>query len=236
MSMKKIFVLFVCLFCITSFGSWVSGGGAGGGPGSDTTAIHDNIDDEINQVSEKLSPLVGDFLLIEDSTATWAKKKIKIGNIPGLGVETDPLSLHIDGSNSMVADIKSGGVGLYDVGSSGFPFKTGYFGTVEVGTDLDVGGVASIEDFRLRDSADTVDVYKLTSSNGTTNMTWQNQQGSASFIIRDFAQDGSGSVDFYLINDASTQFVHLYSFTDGDTYFFAATCRKILTLSEEASK
>lgn len=55
----------------------------GGGSGSDTTAIHDNVTGEINALTEKVTPVAGDMLLIEDSAASFAKKKVDIGNLPG---------------------------------------------------------------------------------------------------------------------------------------------------------
>jgi hypothetical protein len=57
----------------------VSGGGV------DTTAIHDNVDDEIVAVTEKVTPVDADVLLIEDSAASYAKKRVQIGNLPGGG-------------------------------------------------------------------------------------------------------------------------------------------------------
>jgi len=51
---------------------------------TDTNAIHDNVSGEIAAVAEKLTPIGGDFLLIEDSAATNAKKRITIDNLPYL--------------------------------------------------------------------------------------------------------------------------------------------------------
>lgn len=49
---------------------------------TDANAIHGNVAGEISVVTEKLSPVSGDFLLIEDSAATNAKKRVQIGNLP----------------------------------------------------------------------------------------------------------------------------------------------------------
>jgi hypothetical protein len=57
-------------------------GGSGGG---DATAIHDNQTDEIHQVTEKVTPANDDEVLIEDSAAAWAKKRVKVSNLPGGG-------------------------------------------------------------------------------------------------------------------------------------------------------
>lgn len=56
---------------------------SGGGPGSDTDAIHDNVAAEISAITEKTTPVAGDWLIIEDSAASDAKKKLQVGNLPG---------------------------------------------------------------------------------------------------------------------------------------------------------
>lgn len=50
---------------------------------ADTTAIHDNIAAEISAIAEKTVPISTDLVLIEDSAASDAKKKVQIGNLPG---------------------------------------------------------------------------------------------------------------------------------------------------------
>jgi hypothetical protein len=53
--------------------------------GEDPNAIHDNADGEINAITEKATPANADLVLVEDSAASYAKKKVKIGNLPGGG-------------------------------------------------------------------------------------------------------------------------------------------------------
>ena len=50
--------------------------------GVDTTAIHKVIAGEIAAMTEKVSPVTSDFLIIEDSADSNSKKKVKIGNLP----------------------------------------------------------------------------------------------------------------------------------------------------------
>ena len=50
--------------------------------GADGTAIHDNVNSEISALTDKAVPVGGDFLLIEDSAASNAKKRISISNLP----------------------------------------------------------------------------------------------------------------------------------------------------------
>jgi len=53
--------------------------------GEDPNAIHDNVSGEINAVTEKATPVSADLVLIEDSAASYAKKKVQVGNLPGGG-------------------------------------------------------------------------------------------------------------------------------------------------------
>lgn len=50
--------------------------------GIDTSAIHDNTASEISAITEKTTPVDADLLLIEDSAATNAKKRVQVGNLP----------------------------------------------------------------------------------------------------------------------------------------------------------
>lgn len=49
---------------------------------TDDAAIHDNVSSEISALTEKTTPVSGDHILIEDSAASNAKKRIKVGNLP----------------------------------------------------------------------------------------------------------------------------------------------------------
>ena len=53
--------------------------------GADGSAIHDDIAGEILAVALKAAPVSADVLLIEDSAAAHAKKRITIGSLPGGG-------------------------------------------------------------------------------------------------------------------------------------------------------
>ena len=50
--------------------------------GEDTTAIHDDEAGEISLVPEKVTPISGDFILIEDSADSNNKKRVQVGNLP----------------------------------------------------------------------------------------------------------------------------------------------------------
>lgn len=68
--------------------------------GSDTDALHIDEAGEIAAIAEKETPVPGDLIVIEDSEAEHAKKKVQIGNLPGGsgGGDTDAIrgSSHID--------------------------------------------------------------------------------------------------------------------------------------------
>lgn len=65
-------------------GDLISAGAAcGSGSGTDSDAIHDNVSGEISAITEKVSPVSTDMIIIEDSEASNAKKMVQIGNLPG---------------------------------------------------------------------------------------------------------------------------------------------------------
>lgn len=47
--------------------------------GADATAIHDNVAAEISAITEKVTPIGADLILIEDSADSNNKKKIQVG-------------------------------------------------------------------------------------------------------------------------------------------------------------
>ena len=55
------------------------------GPGftsTDADAIHDNVASEISAITEKTVPVNADLMVIEDSAASNAKKRVQLGNLP----------------------------------------------------------------------------------------------------------------------------------------------------------
>lgn len=49
---------------------------------TDADAFHDDVSGEINALTAKGSPVSGDLIVIEDSAASYAKKKVQIGDLP----------------------------------------------------------------------------------------------------------------------------------------------------------
>jgi len=52
------------------------------GAGTDNAAIHDDVAAEISAITEKTTPVGNDLIVIEDSAASDAKKKVKLSNLP----------------------------------------------------------------------------------------------------------------------------------------------------------
>lgn len=70
--------------------------------GIDDTAIHDNVAGEINAIADKASPVGADILIIEDSAAGFAKKKVSITNLPG-GSDADAIHDNVAGEINAIA-------------------------------------------------------------------------------------------------------------------------------------
>jgi len=73
--------------------------------GIDSTAIHDNQTGEISALTEKVSPVGADLLVIEDSAASNAKKKVQITNLPAGAPGADSIGTNEldDGTDTPVA-------------------------------------------------------------------------------------------------------------------------------------
>ncbi len=56
-----------------------------GAGGADGTAIHDDTANEISAITEKTTPADADLVIIEDSAASYVKKKVQVQNLPGGG-------------------------------------------------------------------------------------------------------------------------------------------------------
>ena len=86
---------------------WAADDPAGG---ADPNAVHTNAASEISAITEKVSPVSGDMLIIEDSAAADVKKMIQIGNLPsgaGGGFTLAALktaSVSVDTDNSLNDD------------------------------------------------------------------------------------------------------------------------------------
>jgi len=76
------------------------------GAGIDTSAVHVDLASEISAVTEKVTPVAGDLLLIEDSADSNNKKRIQIGSLPTAPVVT--LQTAYDNGNAVITDAAGG--------------------------------------------------------------------------------------------------------------------------------
>jgi hypothetical protein len=130
---------------------------------TDADAIHDNVSAEISALTEKGSPVSGDLILIEDSAASNAKKKVQIGNLPGGSGK--PAMLGFSGESATVAK----GATEY-LGVSG-----GDAGTTEANAEWYVPSAGTVQNLRVYVSANasdsagnTVTIRKNGASSGVT--------------------------------------------------------------------
>jgi hypothetical protein len=83
---------------------------------TDDAAIHDNVSGEIAALTEKAAPVAADLLLIEDSAASNAKKKVQLGNLPkGAGEVYIPASALWPSTTAGCADAAKTEYGTNDV-------------------------------------------------------------------------------------------------------------------------
>jgi hypothetical protein len=75
----------------------------------EATAIHDNVAGEISAITEKITPVSGDHILIEDSAAANVKKRVQIGNLPAAS-EVNDLTASVTWANVPDANITQSSV------------------------------------------------------------------------------------------------------------------------------
>ena len=78
-----------------------------GGSGTDANAVHKNVAAEISTITEKTNPASSDLIIIEDSAASYGKKRVQIGNLPtggGGASGWDTYIIYKTGSNYVVLD------------------------------------------------------------------------------------------------------------------------------------
>lgn len=94
--MKKIIIASLMLLPLITQAGYVGGGS--GTSGTDSNAIHTNESGEILGLTEKVSPVSADVLVIEDSEASNVKKKVQLSNLPA---GTDATAIHTDAASEI---------------------------------------------------------------------------------------------------------------------------------------
>ena len=77
--------------------------------GADATAIHRNLAAEISTITEKTTPVGTDILVIEDSAAANAKRRVQLANLPTAGGGEANTGANVGGAEEVFRD-KSGSV------------------------------------------------------------------------------------------------------------------------------
>lgn len=120
---------------------------------TDDNAVHDNVPGEINSITEKVTPVNADILIIEDSADSNNKKKLQIGNLPSGGSGAQKVqSMQLSTVNYPY--LESAGA-VYTLISQFI-----FLGTTKLGTPT------KIKSITWRNGGDTVDIriYDVTNS------------------------------------------------------------------------
>lgn len=86
--------------------------------GADATAIHDDTAGEINAIASKATPVDADVVVIEDSAASFAKKKATLGSLPRkftLLIALETLSATGNGKEKFKVQVPVAGATLIEV-------------------------------------------------------------------------------------------------------------------------
>ena len=152
---------------------------------NDQTAIHDDVAGEIAVVTEKVTPVNGDFLLIEDSADSNNKKRVQIGNLPSVG----------GGETNTASNVGTNGVGVFD-GKVGVDLQFRNINSLDSGltvaldatdNDIDVSlnpngltaaAVASGDEFVFADVDDSNNAKKITFANIESTLSHANISGT----------------------------------------------------------
>jgi hypothetical protein len=96
--------------------------------GSDATAIHTDANNEISGVTEKGTPAGADIVVIEDSAASFVKKKVQLSNLPG-GINVEEQSTPITGTPHSTLNFLGDTVEAADAGGGEATITVASFGT-----------------------------------------------------------------------------------------------------------
>ncbi|MFB3105561.1 MAG: hypothetical protein ACE1ZA_11665, partial [Pseudomonadales bacterium] len=135
--------------------------------GADSTAIHDDTPSEISVITEKVTPVSGDFLLIEDSADSNNKKRVQVGNLPGVGA-SGVAEIQV-GLDSLTAAVPIGGTPTsVAMDFSAVTFDTAVYSFSVSNTDVTINTTGrfqmimdgSIQSTAVGDSQILVEIFK----------------------------------------------------------------------------
>jgi len=161
------------------------------GGGDDGYAIHDNVAAEISAITEKISLAGDDLILIEDSEASNAKKKVKVSNLAKSCFHP------IDYSFGALKDL----TGVTWTKATAFQFR----GSTTLGTPSVIEIVAdqssTSSDIRIYDTTNSLEICTLNFTNETSSIldlgTLSNIDADAAIWEVQYKEDGSGKVNIW---------------------------------------
>ncbi len=155
--------------------------------GIDTSAIHDDASAEISVITEKVSPVGADVILIEDSAAGNAKKRVQITNLPA-------------GGNTGTDLTTKGDLHGYDSGQARIPIGTDdHVLTADSAQALGVkwaaaaGGGGTATDIETATGPDASDYWNIVEIDGGDGIVVQQWDDTAAAFIKRLEIIGKGT-------------------------------------------
>lgn len=183
--------------------------------GTDNTAIHDNVAGEIAAITEKVAPVSGDLLVIEDSAASNVKKRVQIGNLPIGGAGSDTTAIHdnvaaeISAITEKIAPIGADLLVIEDsaAGNAKKRVQIGNLPSGGGGDNVSVNGVAAA-DADFDDTTPAADTGGDSTFDGL-NVKWQKDAGTPNNVSAWIGKgsDGTWVIGFSLVGASAVNYV-----------------------------
>lgn len=109
---------------------------------TDANAVHVNVSSEISAITAKATPVAADYVLIEDSAASNAKKSVLLQNL-GLGIKLDDTAAPDDNTDNNATTSKHGLLPKLGGGTTNFLRADGTWAAPSGASDITVTGVNS---------------------------------------------------------------------------------------------
>jgi hypothetical protein len=160
------------------------------------TAIHTDQTGEISGLSEKATPANDDLVIIEDSAASYAKKKVKVSNLPG-GGSTSGATTFIELTDTPANFTGSGGkVVVVNSGADALEFSSGFSATGHTHSESDISDLGSYSEVgHTHSESDIADLGTYTEVGHTHSESDISDLEHNAVKIQGFAVSGSSPSD-----------------------------------------
>lgn len=132
--------------------------------GRDGNAIHGDESAEISALTEKGTPVNADLVIIEDSAASNAKKKVQVGSLPGSSGTQLIQSMCYAEKDKPYVDSSSSSYFVHG--------RTAFAGTTKMGTPTNIKAIANVTagtgSMKIYDLTNAATIAENTSITGTT--------------------------------------------------------------------